>query len=55
MKRIILLAVAFAMAMVSEAQNHTKFNAGGVSDIHPAGWLQTLLQRQRNGLTGHPF
>ena len=29
-------------------------DAGGVPEIHPTGWLQTLLQRQHDGLTGHP-
>jgi len=42
------------MAVATEAQNHTKFNAGSVPDIHPTGWLHTLLQRQKDGLTGHP-
>ena len=54
MKRIFLLVVAFAMAVATEAQRHAKFDAGSVQAIQPTGWLQILLQRQRNGLTGHP-
>lgn len=38
----------------AEAATYSTFNAGGVPDIHPAGWLHTLLQRQHDGLTGHP-
>ena len=37
-----------------KAQTNSKFYAGKVTDIHPQGWLQTLLQRQHDGLTGHP-
>lgn len=44
----------FAMAVAAKAQSHSRFNAGSVSDIHPTGWLQTLMQRQHDGLTGHP-
>ena len=38
----------------AQAATHSTFNAGGVPDIHPAGWLHTLMQRQHDGLTGHP-
>jgi len=36
------------------AQSNSKYIAGEVSDIHPKGWLQTMMQRQHDGLTGHP-
>ena len=36
------------------AQGNEKFIAGKVKDIQPKGWLFTLMQRQQNGLTGHP-
>ena len=38
----------------AEATTYSTFNAGGVPDIHPDGWLHTLMQRQHDGLTGHP-
>lgn len=45
----------FLMGTLSvTAQNNSKYYAGKVSDIHPKGWLQTMMQRQHNGLTGHP-
>ena len=52
----VMLAVAFfcCTAASVEAQNSTKFTMGRVSDIHPQGWLQTMMQRQHDGLTGHP-
>ena len=36
------------------AQTHSLFTTGKVSATHPKGWLETLLQRQHDGLTGHP-
>ena len=36
------------------AQNNSKFMTGKVTDIHPQGWLKTMLWRQHDGLTGHP-
>ena len=30
----------------------TSLQAQTVSDIHPQGWLKTLMQRQHDGLTG---
>lgn len=47
-------AVACSVGLSAATPNHGKYNAGEVSTIHPAGWLQTLLQRQHDGLTGHP-
>ena len=37
-----------------EDDNFSIMAAGKVNDIKPQGWLQTLLQRQHDGLTGHP-
>jgi len=48
----VVLSTGFSISIV--AQTSSKFTAGKVSDIHPQGWLQTLLQRQHDGLTGHP-
>ena len=51
-----MLAVAFfcCTAVHVEAQSNSKFVTGKVTDVHPRGWLQTMLQRQHDGLTGHP-
>lgn len=50
-----LTAALFCCTMVSaEAQSYSRFTAGKVSDIHPQGWLHTMMQRQHDGLTGHP-
>ena len=50
----LLAALLFSIGIHAEVINYGKYQAGSVSDIHPAGWLQTLLQRQHDGLTGHP-
>ena len=36
------------------APPHAVFEEGLIADIEPQGWLLELLQRQRDGLTGHP-
>ena len=36
------------------AQSNSKFTTGAATDIQPQGWLKTMLQRQHDGLTGHP-
>ena len=55
MRRILVMTiVALSWGVCSQAGNESKYDAGGVPDIHPTGWLQTLLQRQHDGLTGHP-
>ena len=55
MRRILLMTiVALCWGECSLAGNVSKYDAGGVPDIHPKGWLLTLMQRQHDGLTGHP-
>ena len=53
-RKMMVIAVMYLGMMGVGAQTSSKFTAGKVSDIHPQGWLQTLLQRQHDGLTGHP-
>ena len=55
MKKTLSLTI-FAAGFFLSAQSTTfsKFNAGSVPNIHPTGWLETLMQRQHDGLTGHP-
>ena len=53
-KKMVAIAAMCLGIMSVGAQTSSKFTAGKVSDIHPQGWLQTLLQRQYEGLTGHP-
>ena len=36
------------------APSHAVFEEGLIADIEPQGWLLEMLQRQRDGLTGHP-
>lgn len=33
---------------------HAVYEEGLIADITPEGWLREMLERQRNGLTGHP-
>ena len=46
--------LALCWGECSLAGNVSKYDASGVPDIHPKGWLLTLMQRQHDGLTGHP-
>ena len=36
------------------APPHAVFSEGIIADIEPQGWLLEMLERQRDGLTGHP-
>ena len=55
MKKILItLAAIYCVQFGIQAQTSSKFTMGKVNAIHPQGWLQTLLQRQHDGLTGHP-
>ncbi|MBO4801789.1 MAG: glycoside hydrolase family 127 protein [Bacteroidaceae bacterium] len=56
MKKLLLLlfAISFWGTNAATAQNNCRFGTAKISDIHPTGWLKTLLQRQHDGLTGHP-
>lgn len=55
MRQILLMTiVALCWCVCALAGNVSKYDAGGVPDIHPKGWLLTLMQRQHDGLTGHP-
>lgn len=49
---VVICLCAFATGVA--AQSDSRFFTGGISDIHPKGWLETMLKRQHDGLTGHP-
>ena len=51
-KNILFAILVAGLTLPAHSAAYNKLNAG--TDIHPAGWLQTLMQRQHNGLTGHP-
>jgi hypothetical protein len=44
----------WSITISAVAQSNSKFTTGVVKDIRPKDWLKTLLQRQHDGLTGHP-
>ena len=69
MKRIILSLLALSLlvaacreegkALVAHAPDfpvapHAVFSEGLIADITPEGWVREILQRQKDGLTGHP-
>ena len=54
MKHITIMLLSMGMMTHAMAQDNAKFQTGQNTDIQPQGWLQTLLQRQHDGLTGHP-
>ena len=54
MKIIYIMAFLCTIATSAAAQHDSKYYTGGISGIHPKGWLEIMLQRQHDGLTGHP-
>ncbi len=48
---LLLLIIGFSKA---DAQSQNTFHEGMLRTIQPHGWLKELLQRQHDGLTGHP-
>ena len=54
LQALLIAALMCSTGIGGNAQTMSHFTMGKVSDIHPSGWLQTLLQRQHDGLTGHP-
>ena len=53
-KYVVLALLLMGMTSTVLAQDSAKFKTGNNTNIQPKGWLQTLLQRQHDGLTGHP-
>ena len=53
MKKVLILASLCAIVTSVAAQQDSQFFIGGISNIHPKGWLEAMLQRQHDGLTGH--
>ena len=54
MQKLLVVTCLCAIATGVAAQSDSRFFTGGISDIHPKGWLETMLKRQHDGLTGHP-
>lgn len=54
MKKIYLLTIALALSVTCKGQEYSVFHEGLIGNISPKGWLLEFLQRQKNGLTGHP-
>ena len=50
-KLMVLAAVLFSVTTTLGAQ---PWNEGELTRIRPEGWLRTMLERQRDGLTSHP-
>ena len=68
MKRLTLILASLGMMLLAGCKSdapavqaadvpappHAVFEEGLIADIEPQGWLLEMLQRQRDGLTGHP-
>lgn len=48
------MLLVLTMAQESWAQTVSEYHVGQIVGIQPQGWLQTMMQRQHDGLTGHP-
>ena len=68
-KRISLFLIAFSLFLACNKEGgkpvvarapaipvapHAVFAEGLIADITPEGWVREILQRQKDGLTGHP-
>ncbi len=54
-KNILLLTLlVLTIAQESWGQTASKYRIGQITGIEPQGWLKTMMQRQHDGLTGHP-
>lgn len=68
MKKLTLILASLSIAMLAACKSdapevqsadipappHAVFEEGLIADIEPQGWLLEMLQRQKDGLTGHP-
>ena len=50
----ILILLLLAIAQGTWGQTTSEYRVGQIVGIQPHGWLQTMMQRQHDGLTGHP-
>ena len=48
------MLLVLAIAQESWGQMASEYHVGQIVGIEPQGWLQTMMQRQHDGLTGHP-
>lgn len=53
-KAIYLLLLLCMVVQGVLGQKVSEYRVGKIVGIQPHGWLQTMLQRQHDGLTGHP-
>jgi len=44
----------YVLDLVTAAPAYAAFHEGLIDKIQPEGWLREILERQRDGLTGHP-
>lgn len=54
MKRFAFIHIMLAACLAAGAQTYSRYSDGLISHITPQGWLHEYLQRQADGLTGHP-
>ena len=54
MKRLLFFVAALAALSCSSGRDKLAWSEASLRDIHPSGWLEEVLESQKEGLTGHP-